>query len=96
MWSEVIANIWCSGLIRAQFGRETYITIHDVTLDMQREVFMQPHGLCRAEFEIWHMQLKGTCSPDKALYITTFSCIFKSATENVETKNLFNTHARCA
>lgn len=93
MWNEEIAYIWCSSLIGAQFGRETYITIHDVTLDMQREVFMQPHGLCQVEFEIWHMQFNVHDLLTKAPYITTFSCIIKSAMENVERKNLLSTHA---
>lgn len=95
MRNEEIAYIWCSSLIRAKFGRETYITIHDVTLDMQREVFMQPHGLCQAEFEMWHIKFNVHVLLTKDLCIKTFPCIIKSAMENVEKINLLNTDAPC-
>lgn len=83
--------IWCRSIIRCHFRLGTYITIHDVTLRMQREKFMQPHGLCQAEFQIWHMQFNVYVLLTKAPYNKFLLHNWLSCRTRREKKNQFNT-----
>lgn len=70
----------CSSPVRAQFNHKRYITNHNVSSDILREL-LQLHGSRQAEFDIWHMNFNVHLLLNLGTFI--FFCIIISAWQNI-------------